>query len=150
MTHRVDPMTTSLRERRGTAALACAAAVGLLSACRDPDAAAGSGSAAETVRRYTVRGEVVQPPAAGRSPAQLTVRHEAIPDFVDRSGQRVGMAPMTMALDLAPGAAASARDLRAGDKVELVLAVDWTRPMSRIESVRRLPGGAVLQVGGGR
>jgi Cu/Ag efflux protein CusF len=110
----------------------------LAAACR------GGARDGDAARRYTVRGEVVQLPASGRGPAQLTLRHEAIPGFVDRAGAAVGMPAMAMALDLAPGA--SAAGLAVGDKVEVVLAVDWARPRVELEQVRKLPAETVLQL----
>jgi Cu/Ag efflux protein CusF len=65
---------------------------------------------------------------------------------VDRAGATVGMPAMVMAFDLAPGA--SAEGLRPGDKVEIVLAVDWSRPLLRVEEVRRIPAETVLEVEG--
>ena len=84
---------------------------------------------------------MTHPPA---QPAQLTLRHEAIPGFVDRTGVVVGMGSMVMALDLGPGA--SAEGLAPGDKLEVVLAVDWARPLVQIERVEKLPAATALRL----
>ena len=131
-----DPSLPGDLEGRGPSALpllllAMFALVGCRGGIAGPDAGPSP------AHRYAVRAEVVQLPIPGRSPAQLTVRHEAIPAFEDRSGAAVGMPAMVMAFDLAPGV--SAEGLRPGDKVELLLAVDWSRPLLRVEEVRRLP-----------
>lgn len=102
----------------------------------------GSGDASPAARRYTVRGEVVKLP-----PPQLVLRHEAIPDFVDASGKVTGMRSMAMPFDLAPGT--TVQGVAPGDPVEVVLAVDWTRPSIAIERVRKLPAGTVLRLGAG-
>lgn len=115
-----------------------------LTACRERPS--GGGAAAPSVRRYTVRGEVVKLPDPGAKPAQLSLRHEAIPDFADSSGAVVGMAPMVMPFDVAPGVALEG--LRAGDKVEVTLAVDWSRPSLLVEGLRKLPDDTALDLGG--
>jgi copper binding protein CusF len=106
---------------------------------------AGPSAGHSGARRYTARAEVMRLPTPGRIPAQLTVRHEAIAGFVDRSGAAVGMPAMVMAFDLAPGV--SAAGLRAGDKVEFVVSVDWSRPRLQIEEVQQLPPETVLDFG---
>ena len=121
------------------AAAATAVALGAAAGCRGGDPPPAGAAA----RRYTVAAEVVALPRPGQ-PAQLTVRHEAIPDFVDREGRTVGMPSMVMALDLGP--AASAEGLVPGDRVEVVLAVDWTRPLVQIERVWRLPADAARRL----
>ncbi len=122
--------------------LASAALVGA-PACQKERGSTGGGDAGGEggARSYALRAEIVQLPA-GPGPAQLTLRHEAIPDFVDRSGTAVGMAAMVMALDLAPGV--SLDHMQVGDKVEARLVVDWARPSARIEGLRALPPGTQL------
>lgn len=115
-----------------------------LTGCRGGTAGPDAGHS--PARRYAVRAEVVQLPIPGRSPAQLTVRHEAIPAFEDRSGVAVGMPAMVMAFDLAPGV--SPAGLRPGDKVAVVVSVDWSRPFVGLEEVQKLPLETVLDFGG--
>ena len=139
-----DPSLPGDLEGRGASALPLLLlALFALAGCRGgktgPDAASSS------ARRYTARAEVVQLPTPGRAPAQIVVRHEAIPGFVDRSGTAVGMPAMVMAFDLAR--TASTEGLRTGDKVELVVAVDWSRPLLHVEEVRKLPPETVLEFG---
>jgi Cu/Ag efflux protein CusF len=130
---------------RSGAAAALLVAAALAGACRGGNSAADAAAAGSARHRYEVRAEVVRLPVLGRGSAQLTVRHEAIPRFVDSSGATAGMPAMVMAFDLAP--TASAEGLRAGDKVEILLAVDWSRPLLLIEEVRRLPTETVLEFG---
>jgi Cu/Ag efflux protein CusF len=109
--------------------------------CRSGDAP--SPAAGPAARRYDVRAEVVALPRPQAKPPQLTLRHEAIPGFVDGSGAVVGMSSMVMAFDLAPSA--SAEGLNPGDKVEVRLAVDWSRPSLQIERLRKLPAETSLR-----
>ena len=125
-------------------AAAVAAALFLFAAttgCTDrtPPAAAGQAGA---VRRYAVRGEVVQlpSPVGGRT---VSIRHEAIDDFVAQSGETVGMASMVMPFDVAPSVLLD--ELRVGDKVDFRLAVGWSPPVLRIEELRKLPPGTALE-----
>jgi Cu/Ag efflux protein CusF len=110
-----------------------------LAACArtQPAAPAGGG---ET---YTVRGVVAALPADGRG--DLTLRHEALPDFVDRGGERVGMDAMTMPFPLAAEVALAG--IAVGDPVECTLRVDWEaeRPVELI-AVRELPAGTRLAI----
>jgi hypothetical protein len=132
------------RPRRGTIAFAAVLAAAALAASgcgdrgRDRPAEGAAG-----LRRYTVRGEVVQlpPPAAGVRRA--VVRHEAIDGFVDGTGATVGMAAMTMPFDVAPTVALDG--VRAGDKVEMTLAVGWSPPVLRIDALRKLPPDTALE-----
>jgi hypothetical protein len=100
---------------------------------------------APAARRYTVRGEVVRLPEHGVPLRELVLRHEAIPDFMGQDGRVVGMESMVMPLEVAP--ALPLDGVRPGDKVEVVLKVDWARPSYRVEQVRLLPASTVLDLG---
>lgn len=137
-------MACDRRPMRSTPLAVLALGVALASsACRGGSEPPQAGASA---RRYQVRGEVVALPAPGSRAPQLTLRHEAIPDFADRDGRPVGMPSMVMALDLSPSA--STQDLRTGDKVEVRLAVDWSRPLLQIEQIRKLSPDTPLQLDG--
>lgn len=127
----------SARVGLGLLALALSAS----SACRESGRAPAADSTSE-LRRYTVRGEIVSLPGAA-GPRQLSLRHEAIDDFADASGKVVGMGSMVMPFDLAPEVALG--ELRAGDKVEVRIAVGWSPPLLRIEQISRLPGDTALE-----
>lgn len=119
------------------------ATLALVAACRNGSAPAAP-TAGPAARRYTVRAEVVALPRPQAAPPQLTLRHEAIPGFVDGTGAAVGMPSMVMALDLGPSA--SAAGLAPGDKVEAVLAVDFSRPLVQIERLAKLPASTALRL----
>lgn len=81
---------------------------------------------------YTVRGKVVrvlEPPVG----PEVLIAHEAIPDFVGRSGEVTGMAPMTMPFPAGDGIDLS--KLEPGTPVEFTFRVDWEaqRPLELVE-----------------
>lgn len=103
-------------------------AVAVLAAC-GPSARDDGPSEART---YTVRGVV------RAAEGELTVQHEAIPDFVGRSGEVEPMHAMTMSFPVAPGVDLEA--LAPGDPIELDLAIDWdASPPALVTAVRPLP-----------
>ena len=123
--------------RRSAAALLLLAA---LTACPGPP----QNTLGPATRRYVVRGEVVRvADEAGRR--SIFIRHEAIPDFVDRTGARVGMASMTMPFPAGPRV--TALELHPGDKVRFRFGVDWERNVTELEEVERLPASTALSFG---
>ena len=118
-----------------TRGLVCAA---LLAACRDP--APAPPAAAD---RYRVRGEIARLPA--RPGDELSVRHEAIPTFKDRSGATVGMDAMVMGFAVAKGLPVAG--LAVGDKVKMTFAVNWAQPSLTVEKLEPLPADTLLQFG---
>lgn len=94
-------------------------------------------------KRYTVRAEVVTlPTPPGR---ELVLRHEAIPDFTDRSGVVVGMNSMVMPFPVAK--TVSLVGLAPGDRVRLVFTVDWASGTYSIEKLEKLPAATALTFG---
>lgn len=91
---------------------------------------------------YVVRGQVkvIYP-----EQHELEVHHEAIPDFVDYRGERVGMMPMVMPFGV--DRALSLDELAVGDKLELTIVVDWDdKPAATVTRIRRLPGDTPLRL----
>lgn len=111
--------------------------------CRDGGGSRSGDEAAANARRYTVRGEIVRLPAPSGGARQLSIRHEALDDFVNEAGVVVGMDSMVMQFDVAP--AVALEDVRVGDKVEVRLAVAWSPPVLRIEQLRKLPADTALR-----
>lgn len=124
-------------------AAACAL-LALAVSCRDRDAPAAPPPGA-TVRRYTVRGEVVRVAPDAPSGAEVSIRHEPIPDFVDRGGAVVGMAAMVMPFTVGRGV--SLAGVEPGDKVRVRLAMDWERNRMEIEALEELPAATALDFG---
>jgi hypothetical protein len=114
-------------------AMAAMAAMTLAGGCRGP------------VRghNYVVRAELAQPPGS-TGPHTLFLHHEAIDDWVSRDGKADGMDSMAMPFPVAANVPISA--LKADDKVEVILHVDWDadRPVE-ITGLRMLDPGLRLQ-----
>jgi len=74
--------------------------------------------------RYTVKGILEALPAAGPPKQELSVHHEAIPDFVNSQGKAVGMSEMIMEFpEIAKGV--SLKELKVGDEIEMTFEVYW-------------------------
>jgi hypothetical protein len=76
----------------------------------------------ERGHNYVVRGQVVALP----SPANgnlLELHHEPVDEFVTRDGKVEGMDSMTMPFLVAKNV--PLREIRPGDKIEVILHVDW-------------------------
>jgi len=95
----------------------------------------------QPVRRYPVRAEIVRLPE--KRGGYLTVRHEAVDDFVDVTGELVGMSSMVMEFPVARGA--SIEGLKVGDKIEATLVVDFTRGYGELDHIKKLPRSTALQ-----
>lgn len=132
-----------LPSRRVVAVLSALVALASSSAACRGGKSGDSDAGSRQVHRYTVRGEIVRVPAPGAPARELLLRHEAIPDFVSASGQVVGMDAMVMPFAVAPDV--SLDGIRPGDKIEAVLAVDWSRPSTRIERLQKLPPDTALR-----
>ena len=103
---------------------------------------AGCGRSASG-RNYVVRAQVVELPAPGNGNL-LQLHHEAIDNFVTRDGATEGMDSMTMPFLVAENA--SLRDIRPGDKIEVILHVDWQAESRAVQitGLRKLAHGVPL------
>ena len=110
-----------------------------------PTTPAVAATPAAGVKIYTVRGRVESLPSAdGRR--DLRVSHEAIPDFVNRRGDQVGMKAMTMEFGpMAEGV--SAAGLTAGQPVEVTFEMNWAnRPAMKVTRISPLPADTALEL----
>lgn len=89
-------------------------------------------AAAPAKPTYTVRAEVDTLP--GIESSVLRLHHERIPTFANKDGKvgtdsqgKPGMKPMTMSFARGPGI--SYDGLKVGDKVEVVVEVNWEAPL---------------------
>lgn len=103
---------------------------------------ASSGTATSAIQTYEVRGQVTRLPEPGRE--ALSIRHEAIPDFVDMDGKVVSMDSMAMPFPLASGL--DLADIESGDKVRFTLEVEWEDDdlPYRITEIEKLPADTAL------
>jgi len=74
---------------------------------------------------------------------ELTLRHEPIPDFADRSGAVVGMAAMVMPFPVAKGV--SLAGLAPGARIRFRFVMDWERNRMEIDRIEPLPADAPLR-----
>mgnify|MGYP006187138485 CR=1 FL=1 len=90
----------------------------------------------EPRRQVTVAGRVAQLPSQGSG---LYLEHEAIDNYVARSGKVEGMDSMTMPFPVAKGV--SLEDIQPDDIVEVQLHIDWAADDRQVEitAVRELP-----------
>lgn len=104
---------------------------------------------AKADQTYTVRGKLVRLPAGaggahgvGRT---IEVQHEAIPDFVNASNEKVGMVAMTMPFNLAPDA--TLQGFNAGDLITFSFEVRWnSEPQLLITHMSQLPANTQLNL----
>jgi Copper binding periplasmic protein CusF len=95
---------------------------------------------------YTVRGRIVSLPAPTQPGSGLNIQHEAIPDWVNPQGEKIGMGTMIMPFTPAPGTNISA--LSPGDLVQFRLEVRWNPPrFARILQIDKLPPDTRLELG---
>jgi Copper binding periplasmic protein CusF len=98
---------------------------------------------AERGHTYTVRGQVTQLPDPRSPGSGLYVSHEAVDNFVGRSGEVEGMNPMNMPFPVAEGV--SLDGIAPRDVIEFDLHVDWQADRSvEITRIRELPPGTKL------
>lgn len=97
------------------------------------------------VHRYTVAGEIVRLPEAGRPDgAEIYIRHEAVPTFVDSKGETVGMEAMTMGFPLAQ--TLDLAGLAVGDRIEFDFEVRWQgSPPVQVTRVVKSPDAAPIE-----
>lgn len=144
-------MRTSCLSATALAVLAC-----LAIACgerRDTpgSAATTSGAAPAGVEQkrppaeqtYVFRGRLTRLPQPGDSAREITVAHDAIPDFKGSNGNVVGMDAMTMPFEVAPEV--SLEGLAPGDAVEMRLELRWAASSpALIAAITKLPADTKL------
>lgn len=115
-------------------ALALALVTALAASCAKKEAEQAE------VMRYQVRGQV-----DAMQEGKLYVFHEAIPEFVGRSGEVVGMDSMQMPFGVGSGVDTS--DIAVGDKVKMTVEVrfDADPPLTIVE-LSELPADTALEL----
>ena len=144
-------MDTVRTARNGAAMLLLAGLVltliGLLgvvaAGCSDSEAPASADTA--QTQTYTVRGRVVKLPSGPVDAGEVTLHHEAIPDFVGKDGVASGMKSMIMPFPAGPGI--RFEGLEPNDVVEIDFAVNWSRkPHYYITRIEPLPADTTLDL----
>ena len=94
---------------------------------------------------YSTRGQVIEVPKV--EGGELSVHHEAVPDFRDRDGKPEHMESMSMPFAVAPEV--SLAGVAPGDKVEMTFEVRWdSQPTLRVVKLQELPESTALDLGG--
>ena len=94
---------------------------------------------------YSTRGQVIEVPKV--EDGELSVHHEAVPDFRDRDGKPEHMDSMSMPFAVAPEV--SLAGIAPGDKVEMTFEVRWdSQPTLRVVKLQELPESTALDLGG--
>jgi Cu/Ag efflux protein CusF len=135
----VRPRSSSRRRAAWTALV-------LLIAAMTHRANAASSPQAPPVKRYILRAEIVRLPDG--PDAYLTLRHEAVDDFTNETGEVVGMDSMVMPFPVEKKV--SLAGLAVGDKIEVIMAIDWSEGYLLLERVRKLPPSTKLHFGKAR
>ena len=105
-------------------------------------AACGGGKSGAPDGVYQTRAQVVEVHGSGDD-LRVTVKHEAIPDFKDRSGTPSTMPAMVMAFGVGPQVDVKA--LTPGSRWALTFDVRWERePVVRITEARPLAADVAL------
>lgn len=98
----------------------------------------------DTDATYTVRGVVRQLPDASVPGTSFTVHHEPVPDFVDSSGETVGMDAMAMPFPVADDDLLEGVEV--GDRVRMTFEVDWDgSPPMQVVELEELPADTALE-----
>lgn len=121
-------------------AIPALAILALLTACAGKEEGGATGGG----RTYTVRGQVTQLPDPASPGSGIYISHEAIDDYVNRSGEVEGMDPMNMPFPVKAGV--SLDGIQPADVVEFDLHVDWQSEETPVEitRIRELPAGTKL------
>lgn len=91
---------------------------------------------------YSMRGKVVGLPQARQR--EITILHEAVPEFADPDGAVVGMESMMMPFAVAPSV--SLDGLTEGDRVAFDVEVRWKgRDVVTVTAIEELPPGTRLE-----
>jgi Cu/Ag efflux protein CusF len=129
----------AIARRLCTACMMACAVLALISCEKRAENAvpAGTSASSRESQTYTLRGRIVSMPELGKPLSQLTIHHEAVPSFVNKDGERVGMDEMTMPFTPAKGLVL--RDLKPGDAIEFTFEVRWSpRISSSMTKIRKL------------
>ena len=127
--------------RRSTLAVALLAAAAVIGAgaCRKQEHLAPADAT------YSTRGQVIEVPKV--EGGELSVHHEAVPDFRDAEGKPSHMDSMSMPFAVARDVPLAG--IAPGDKVAMTFEVRWdSEPTLRVVKLEELPENTALNLGG--
>ncbi len=133
---------------RAARARLAAAAVALVLGAAFPACRCAKSAVRAPPKSYTARAQILRMPGTDRRHPEMTVRHEAIDDFVDEFGFPVGMDAMEMSFPVDPPL--SVQGLAVGDKVSFHFTVDWEKSDVQVDSIQKLPPETELHFGPAR
>ncbi len=91
---------------------------------------------------YHVKGVIVRGPKNDKEPREVLIRHEAIDNFINSSGNVEPMRSMTMPFPLSKQI--TFEDFKEGDEIEFVYQMNWSpNPKEEVSSMTTLPKGTV-------
>ncbi len=87
---------------------------------------------------YSMKGIIKALPGNGRAPNEVLIKHDAVPEYRNRSGEVVGMSAMTMPFYLRKDV--SVGELKVGDTVEFKVEAHFEpRFTEEIVSINKVP-----------
>lgn len=125
-------------------------ALASLTACERPADGPATNDTAEQAAQpehvYTVRGQIVSLPSPDRPLDDLSIKHEAIPDFKHRDNVVHGMKAMTMPFPV--DESVSLDGFEVGDLVRFTFVTVWGEhyPEYRITEIVELPADTELEL----
>ena len=132
---------SSFRTLAGTALFF---SLGLLVAeCKHHNQATNSSAAALAgTYQYAVRGIIEKLPAPGSAHRLISIKTEAIGNFIGPDGKISPMAPMEMDYDLAQSV--NTATLRLKEKIAFTYRVNWQNGLNQVSQIHRLPASTEL------
>ena len=104
----------------------------------------GKSETAAASHSYKVRG-IVKHVGIGPKKTMLTIHHEAIPDWTNRSGKKMGM--MSMSMDFTASPSLDIGGVKAGDKVAFAVDVYYgANTRMEVTSIEKLPSPTELEL----
>ncbi len=91
---------------------------------------------------YTVRGIIEHLPPAGETGRQISIKTEAIGNFIGPDGKISPMAPMEMDYDLAKSV--DTATLHPHEKIAFIYRVNWQSGLNQVSRIHALPPSTIL------
>lgn len=102
----------------------------------------GAGAAKSPTYTYKVRGIIEQLPAAGDTGRQISIKTQAIKNFIGPDDQPSPMPAMVM--DYSAAKSVDMTSLHQYEKIEFTYRVNWQKGLNRISHIHELPAKTIL------